>query len=95
MDVKDAVQTAKRHIADLISDERPENIGLEEVEYDGQSGVWRVTIGFSRPWNREVAVTPNSSFTEILGIPKKAQRDLKVVVIDDAGGRVLSLKNRE
>ncbi|HYN22936.1 MAG TPA: hypothetical protein VE078_18395 [Thermoanaerobaculia bacterium] len=95
MEVKEAVQVAKRHVAELFSEEQLENFGLEEVEYDDQAGVWRVTVGFSRPWNRSPQASTNPSVSELLGIPKGQARDLKVATIDDSAGRVLSVKNRE
>ena len=33
MDVKQAVQTAKEHVAHLFADEHISNVGLEEVEF--------------------------------------------------------------
>ena len=52
MDVKDAVNAAKTYVAQLFADEGLSNLGLEEVEFDDGSGAWRVTVGFSRPWDR-------------------------------------------
>ena len=49
MEVKEAIQTAKRWVADVLQEENVSNIGLEEVEFT--NGLWRITIGFSRPWN--------------------------------------------
>jgi hypothetical protein len=94
MDIKDAAQHAKRHIAELFTDEDIQNIGLEEIEFDGLSGVWRVTVGFSRPWDR-VKEPPYASVEEIIGAPRKRVRDMKVVAVDDIDGRILSVKNRE
>ena len=44
MDVKEAVLTAKRYVADVFADEGIADIGLEEVEFDEASDVWMVTI---------------------------------------------------
>lgn len=52
MDVKEAVRVAREYITDLYSDEEIANVGLEEVDFDPDAGIWRITIGFSRPWNR-------------------------------------------
>lgn len=49
MDVKQAVEMAKNHIKDLFENEGISNLGLEEVDFDDQTSVWYVTIGFSRP----------------------------------------------
>ena len=56
MDVKEAVGLAKKHVLDLFADDRRK--------------VWHITIGFSRPWEREfgaisfppprAVVTPNT-----------------------------------
>ena len=53
MDVKEVVQVAKNYIAELFGDERIINVGLEEVDLD-PSNNWIVTIGFSRPWDRNI-----------------------------------------
>ena len=34
MDAKQAVQIAKKHVAEIFSDEPIANVGLEEVEFD-------------------------------------------------------------
>ena len=46
MDAKEAVQTAKQYLRDLVSDQELVNMGLEEVDYDGEA--WRITLSFSR-----------------------------------------------
>ena len=82
MEVKEAVQLAKRFIIDMFGDEQISNVGLEEVDFDSKNKVWYVTIGFSRPWD--------------VGLPiVKPNRSYKVVRIKDAGGDVLSVKDRE
>lgn len=86
MNVKEAVDQAKRHIADLFSREGLINLGLEEVEFDDSLEQWRITVGFSRPWDHQ-------------GIPAldlipPSRRTYKIVTIDKAG-TVLSVKNRE
>jgi len=84
MDVKAVVDLAKRYVADLFSSEGLENVGLEEVDYDDVHETWHVTIGFSRPWDRQV----------IVGLNTGTRRAYKVVSIDKEG-KVLSVKNRE
>lgn len=89
MGVKEAVAAAKGFILEVFQDERPINVGLEEVEFDESDKAWIVTVGFSRPWDEPrnslaaFAVTPNSL------------RTYKTVKIGDQDGKVLSLKNRE
>ena len=62
-------------------------VGLEEVEFDDESGQWLITIGFSRPWDR-----PKTQSAALREDPLK--RSYKVVRIDDADGSVISLKDR-
>ena len=85
MDVKEAVQAAKEHVAEIFADEPIENVGLEEVEFDELNGVWAVTIGFSRYWGRSM-----DNVFRALG----TARDFKVVRIEDETGRVQSVKHR-
>jgi len=49
MQVKEAISLAKQYVQDVLTDEKIDNIGLEEVEFDKKSGIWLITIGFSRP----------------------------------------------
>ena len=94
MDIKEAARHAKKYVEDLFTEEGIKDVGLEEIEFDGTSGAWRVTVGFSRPWDR--AKEPLlASVTEIAGVPRKRVRDMKIVTLDDTEGRILSVKNRE
>lgn len=89
MDVREAVSLAKQHLANLLSDEQIMNLGLEEVEYDDQNGVWCVTLGFSRPWEK-----PRNILTA-LGQETQPPRTYKVVRVADKDRKVLSVKNRD
>lgn len=82
MDVKLAVVIAKEHIAELFAEEEILNMGLEEVELD-EEGFWRITIGFSRPWNRNVGSV----------LSGENSRSYKIVVLSDKDGHVLSVKD--
>jgi hypothetical protein len=90
MDVKDAVAAAKKYVAELFGPEGMSNLGLEEVEFDEQAGEWRVTIGFSRPWDSvtgwAVLTTPPPE--------TNPRRSYKVVRISDATGAAISVKDR-
>ena len=88
MDVKEAVQAAKEHVAEIFVDESVANIGLEEVEFDELNKVWAITIGFSRPWDH-----PGGVFRALDGAPRP--RAFKTVRIDDESGRVRSVKHRD
>lgn len=89
MDVKEAVSLAKQHIGYLFSEERITNLGLEEVEYDDQTDIWSVTLGFSRPWDAP------RNILSALGQEIQPPRTYKIVRIGDKDQRVLSVKNRE
>lgn len=82
MDVKDAVLEAKKYIVQLFEDEEIVNVGLEEAYLD-QKNHWQITIGFSRPWDRNIE--------SVLG--GQWSRSYKVVTIDNHG-RVSSIKDR-
>lgn len=81
MDIKQAVLLAKQYITDLYEDESPSNLGLEEVEFDDKIDLWRVTIGFSRPWQ--------TGFTH-----SSESRSFKLVIISDRDGLVKAVRNR-
>ncbi len=86
MDVKEAVQVAREYVADLFDSEKISNVGLEEVAFDDAEGLWEITVGFSRPWERQGALGMD------LGL--KAQRAYKVVCISNSSGTVKSVKDR-
>lgn len=97
MDVKEAVQRAKRHIDELFADEGIENLGLEEVVFDDVRNVWKVTIGFSRPWERvkqSLKVVLEEASGPWAARPEWKRRSFKVVEIDDGTGRVVSMTHR-
>ena len=89
MDVKEAVSAAKRYLNDLMADEGLVNLGLEEIEHNDASGVWYVTVGFSRPWNNV-----RNALTALAG-NVAAERSYRVVALRDADGQVLSVKRRD
>ena len=87
MDVKEAVVSAKAYVNELFAPEKIEDIGLEEFEFDRPHQEWRITIGFSRPWQGMGALSIAT------GIPRA--RSYKVVTVSDADGSVTSIKDRE
>lgn len=87
MEVKVAVRAAKRHIRELYESEDIRNVGLEEVEAD-DNGDWRVTIGFSRPWDFE---TRDIRSDQLKGVGVPIRRSYKVVRIKDPDGRIMSV----
>ena len=86
MDVKQAVQTAKEHVAEIFTDESIANVGLEEVEFDELNQVWAITIGFSRFWGRPGDI--------VRALDGNTARTFKIVRIEDNSGRVQSVKHR-
>lgn len=86
MDVKAAAQAALAYVADLFAEEQIGDLGLEEVEKDDRTDQWRITVGFSRPWERA-----GGAMVAITGQPRP--RSYKVLTIDP-DGTVVSLKNR-
>jgi hypothetical protein len=89
MDVKEAVAAAKKYVGELFAQEGITNLGLEEVEFDEQAGEWRVTIGFSRPWDSIIgwaALAPQQQ--------TNPRRSYKVVRISDATGAAMSVRDR-
>jgi hypothetical protein len=91
MEVTEAIKIAKDYIALIYGDEGAFNIGLEEVELDGEQ--WRVTVGFSRRWDRP----PQSPFGIKLEGPdhRATARTYKVVEIDNETEEVLGVTNRQ
>jgi len=89
MDVKQAVATARTYIGELFADEGVTNLGLEEVEYDEPQGEWRVTLGFSRPWD-----TTPSGFSAMTQLNPQRPRSFKVVRVSDRSESVISVTSK-
>ena len=85
MDVKEAVVAAKDYVSDLFGEEKPMNLGLEEIEFDERTNEWHVTVGFSRPWE-------SGSIASALGTTRRAYKILRIA---NGDGHVISVKNRE
>lgn len=86
MDVKSAVKIAKEYITELLKDEGMSDLGLEAVEYDEGHDLWRVTLGFSRPWN-----SIKGPLANIAGNPP-AKRAYRVIEIRGGTGQVVAMK---
>ena len=84
MEAREAVELAKSHVAELFEPEPIQEIGLEEIEYQG--GLWLVTIGFTRVW------PASSGMIRTLG---GAGRTYKQLRIDDETGSVQSMRHRD
>ncbi|MBX9830270.1 MAG: hypothetical protein K2Y27_35395 [Xanthobacteraceae bacterium] len=86
MEVKEAVSKAKKWLAETLNDEDISNLGLEEVEFHDGENAWKVTLGFSRPWN-----SARNALSAVTGekIPRRAYR---VLTVDDRTGKVISMR---
>ena len=87
MEVKQAVTMAKRYVIDLFEAEQITNVGLEEIEFDVSSNSWKVTIGFSRPWDQKGPLA--TALAE-----RSPARSYKVVRINDVSRQVRSVTDR-
>ncbi len=91
MEIRDAIAIAKRYITEVLAEEQVTNLGVEETERDPATGGWRITLGFSRPWN-----TPRTRAQEVLenlGAVSTLRRSYKVLAVSP-DGEVVSMKNR-
>ena len=98
MEAIEAIKAAKDYILEVFADEGIVELGLEELEMDeADSGVWEVTIGFRRGWQKPYA--PNPPLTGLQDVlrprdPKREERTYKTVRIRD-DGTVVSMKHRD
>ena len=90
-DVRDAIRVAKDYVKYVLEGEYYTSIGLEETEYNLSNDTWRITIGFSRPWDT------SAKYQEQIGVQmgylKPTQRSFKVVEVAP-DGTVMGMKNR-
>ncbi len=92
MDVREAARTAKTYIANVFADEAIDEVGLEEVDFDDHSNLWKITISFLRP-RGEMDRFQAAASGYPAGTPTM-RRSFKVVNIDDGSGSVVSVKHR-
>lgn len=88
MDVKQVIASAKRHALDVFDEEQISNLGVEEVDREGD--LWRITLGLSRPWDRT-----RPAFVAMVGEEKPARRSYHVFTIDDKDGGLVSARLRD
>ena len=94
MDAKESVKKSIEYIKEVFSDEKIDNIGLEELSYDEGKGCWYVTIGFSRDWDYPEQ-SPMAKTLYPFPLPKgQPTREYKTVEIRDADGEVLGVRIR-
>lgn len=95
MEVQEAIQTAKRTVADLFEPEGATNLGLEELEFDEESDTWDVTIGFSRPWDRPTLGAFAEATSLATGLPRPVlRRTYKIVSLAKDDGKLVAIRNR-
>ena len=92
MEVREATRTAREYISEVFADEDIDEVVLEEVDFDDQSDLWKITVSFLRPRGRmnkfEAAASGYPAGTATM------RRSFKVVNIDDDSGNIVSLKHR-
>ena len=86
MDVMEAVGKAKAHVMALFGDEGIMHLGLEEVEFEDASDAWKITLGFSRPWDQRNALATLAD--------QRPSRSYKVIRVGDEDGGVISVTTR-
>ena len=87
MDVKQAAIAAKLYLIELYEDENITNVGLEEIEFDHMVYEWKITFGFSRPWDQ------GSPIGQALA-GARPNRSYKVIRVSDEDGQVMSVRDR-
>ncbi len=92
MDAQEAIRAAKEQLASFFKDEKIKNVGLEEVDFSEQEQEWRITLGFSRPWNEPRGVLADAYAQ--LG-HDRLERIYKIVHIPEGGAQRVRLTNRE
>ena len=90
MDVRDATRKAKEYLVDLFDGEEIKHVGLEEVVFDETANCWGITIGFSRPWDRNA---PPTALAAAIG-DRRLPRTYKVIRVKADDGSVVSLTDR-
>lgn len=88
MDVKEAVNKAMVAASDLFGQEMLNNLLLEEVDLDEQTGAWQITLGFDVP-----NTNPLKGLGATLSGERMYIRKYKVFHVD-ATGNVKSVKIR-
>lgn len=88
MNVKEAIGFAKQHARDVFADENMSDLGVEEVDHEGED--WRITLGLSRPWDRTRPI-----FAAVANEEKPPKRSYHVFTISDRDGSLINTRLRE
>jgi hypothetical protein len=105
IEVKEAVELARKSFGELYQDRPFQDVTLEEVEASEDDQYWSVTLGFSEPeTEREVVENPLahvagsvSALAKGLSFlqSRKLFRRYKTFRIDAETGRLRAMKDRE
>lgn len=87
MDVKQAIALGREYITDLFDDEEIMDPILAEAKFDYCSKVWKITVGFTRPWERVFVDRGGRTGNQPVC-------SFKRTVIDDATGQPHGVKDR-
>ena len=90
MEVKEAVRLARDHIMELFAPEGISSVRLEEVVFDDEDDIWKITIGFMRPEDS----TKSSLVNPLSDMFNLRERVYKSVHIRDSNGHVIAVLNR-
>ncbi|HEY0782140.1 MAG TPA: hypothetical protein VGE98_06795 [Thermoanaerobaculia bacterium] len=85
---------ALQFVSELFGQEKITNLGLEEVVSDEDT--WRVTVGFSRPWDYPPgSLSWLEAIDAINGPTATPEREYKVVKVDASTGEIKGLEIRD
>ena len=90
VDVKEAVRLVLEYVKEIFQGEQLADLGLEEVEFDDASATWRVTVGFSRPWDAFTGA--QAALASIAGVSRVRARTFKVLTVKDR--KVIAMRDR-
>lgn len=90
MNAKEAVNSARKVFSDLFANDRINDIGLEEVRFDNDVGIWSITIGYYRDADM-------GAFRRVIGEPTSpdVRRYYRTVRLNDETGEMVSVSIRE
>ena len=84
MNVNQAAGLLREHFTELFSD-KSKDARIDEVKFKHRVGEWRFTISVPGPWDENASAA---------AVERVTGRSYKLVCIDDAGGRILSVTDR-
>jgi hypothetical protein len=82
------VQVARQNFADLFSEERYTNIGLEEFSLSDDGSIWNITLGY------DVVLERESPLLAEMGVRPLTRREYKTFEVGAQDGLVKVMKIR-